>query len=115
MFGDFFRKIVPSKQERDVKKLQPIVDQINGFEPVISKLTDEQLKAKTEEFKKRYQEGETLEELLPEAFAVVREASKRVMGMRHFDVQLMGGIALHEGKIAEMRTGEGKTLEIGRA
>ena len=88
----------------------PIVDKINGLEPEISKLSDEELTGKTQEFKKRLNEGETLDDILPEAFAVVREASKRVLGMRHFDVQLIGGIILHQGRIAEMKTGEGKTL-----
>ena len=88
----------------------PIVDKINGLEEEISKLTDEQLKNKTNEFKEQLEEGKTLDDILPEAFAVVREASKRVLGMRHFDVQLIGGIILHQGRIAEMKTGEGKTL-----
>ncbi len=104
------RMFVPSKQERDVKKLSPIVEQINSLEPDFIKLTDEELKNKTVEFRKRLQEGETLDELLPEAFAAVRETAKRTHGMRHFDVQMMGGIVLHQGKIAEMATGEGKTL-----
>lgn len=104
------RMFVPSKQERDVKKLLPIVEQINSLEPAFIKLTDEELKNKTVEFRKRLQEGETLDELLPEAFAAVRETAKRTHGMRHFDVQMMGGIVLHQGKIAEMATGEGKTL-----
>ena len=86
------------------------VIKINDLEPEISKLTDEELKAKTNAFKKRLANGETLEEILYEAFAVVREASKRVLNMRHFDMQLVGGIVLHQGKIAEMKTGEGKTL-----
>ncbi|MDO2083472.1 preprotein translocase subunit SecA, partial [Escherichia coli] len=86
------------------------VQAINALEPQMVALSDEQLKAKTAEFQQRYAKGETLDQLLPEAFAVVREAGKRVMGMRHFDVQLIGGMTLHDGKIAEMRTGEGKTL-----
>ncbi|KAF7277610.1 hypothetical protein GWI33_002979, partial [Rhynchophorus ferrugineus] len=90
--------------------MRKIVDQINALEPSVSSLSDAGLTAKTQEFKERYKKGESLNKLLPEAFAVCREASKRVMGMRHYDVQLIGGITLHEGKIAEMRTGEGKTL-----
>ena len=104
-----FKKIFGSN-EREVGKLQPIIDAINAFEPSISKLTDKELKNKTSEFKERISKGETLDDLLPEAFAVVREASKRVINERHFDVQLIGGIVLHQGKIAEMKTGEGKTL-----
>ena len=96
--------------EKEVKRIRPIVDKINGLEEEISKLTDIELKGKTEEFKNRYANGESLDYLLPEAFAVVREASKRVLGMRHFDVQLIGGVVLHQGRIAEMKTGEGKTL-----
>jgi len=99
-----------SKNERVMKKLQPVVDQINALEELIQGLTDEQLRAKKDEFKGRIEEGASLDDLLPEAFAVVREAGKRVLGMRHFDVQLIGGMVLHEGKIAEMKTGEGKTL-----
>ena len=105
-----FRKIFKSYSEKEVKRVMPIVEQINGLEEEISKLTDEQLKNKTNEFKKQLEEGKTLDDILPEAFAVVREASKRVLGMRHFDVQLIGGIILHQGRIAEMKTGEGKTL-----
>ena len=105
-----FRKIFKSYSEKEVKRVMPIVDKINGLEEEISKLTDEQLKNKTNEFKKQLEEGKTLDDILPEAFAVVREASKRVLGMRHFDVQLIGGIILHQGRIAEMKTGEGKTL-----
>ena len=96
--------------EKEVKRIMPIVAKINGLEEEISKLSDDELKAKTNEFKNRLQNNETLDDLLPEAFAVVREASKRVLGMRHFDVQLIGGIILHQGRIAEMKTGEGKTL-----
>ena len=96
--------------EKEVKRVKPIVDKINGLEAEISKLSDEELKNKTAEFKKQLEEGKTLDDILPEAFAVVREASKRVLGMRHFDVQLIGGIILHQGRIAEMKTGEGKTL-----
>jgi preprotein translocase subunit SecA len=96
--------------EKVIKRLQPTVDKINALEPDFKKLNDEELRAKTEEFKKRLEDGETLDELLPEAFAAVREAAWRTLGKRHFDVQLMGGIVLHQGKIAEMKTGEGKTL-----
>jgi len=95
---------------KEIKRLKVIVDQINSFEPALEQLTEESLKNKTQEFRRRLSEGESVDHLLPEAFAVVREAAKRVLGMRHYDVQLMGGIILHEGKIAEMRTGEGKTL-----
>ncbi len=110
MLTKLLAKIVGTKNERELKRLRPIVARINELEPQIQKLSDAELKAKTGEFKERLSRGETLDELLPEAFAVVREASRRVLGMRHFDVQLMGGIVLHEGKIAEMKTGEGKTL-----
>ncbi len=96
--------------EKEVKRIMPLVQKINGLEDEISKLSDSDLKGKTVEFKNRLQKGETLDDILPEAFAVVREASKRVLGMRHFDVQLIGGIVLHQGRIAEMKTGEGKTL-----
>lgn len=104
------KKIFGSRNDRMLKQYRRQVERINAFEPALAALSDEQLRAKTDEFKRRLTAGATLDELLPEAFATVREASKRVMGMRHFDVQLIGGIALHEGKIAEMRTGEGKTL-----
>ncbi len=110
MLTKLLAKIVGTKNERELKRLRPIVARINELEPQVQKLSDAELKAKTGEFKERLSRGETLDELLPEAFAVVREASRRVLGMRHFDVQLMGGIVLHEGKIAEMKTGEGKTL-----
>ncbi len=105
-----FNKIFKSYSEKEVKRVMPIVEKINGLEEEISKLTDEELKNKTNIFKKELEEEKTLDDLLPEAFAVVREASKRVLGMRHFDVQLIGGIILHQGRIAEMKTGEGKTL-----
>ena len=105
-----FNKIFKSYSEKEVKRVMPLVEKINGLEDEISKLTDEQLKNKTGEFKKQIEEGKTLDDILPEAFAVVREASKRVLGLRHFDVQLIGGIILHQGRIAEMKTGEGKTL-----
>ena len=105
-----FNKIFKSYSEKEVKRIMPIVDKINSLEEEISKLTDEELKNKTNEFKEQLDNGKTLDDILPEAFAVVREASKRVLGMRHFDVQLIGGIILHQGRIAEMKTGEGKTL-----
>lgn len=95
---------------REIKRLQQVVNEINGLEPEMERLSDEELKAKTPYFKERLEKGESLDDLLPEAFAVVRETSRRVLGMRHFDVQLMGGIVLHQGRIAEMKTGEGKTL-----
>ncbi len=103
-------KIFGSKYERDIKSLIPYVEKINSFEPKIKSLSDEKLKNKTSEFKERLSMGETLDDLLPEAFAVVRETACRTIGMRHFDVQLMGGVVLYKGKIAEMKTGEGKTL-----
>ncbi len=103
-------KVFGSKHERDVKRMQPQVDAINQLEPTIEALTDEQLRAKTVEFRQRLAQGETLDDLLVEAFAVTREAARRALGMRHYDVQLIGGIVLHDGKIAEMKTGEGKTL-----
>lgn len=103
-------KVFGTQHDREMKRLQPLVAKINSFESSIQKLTDEQLKAKTPEFRERLKNGETLDDILPEAFAVCREASRRVLGMRHYDVQLIGGIVLHQGKIAEMRTGEGKTL-----
>ena len=105
-----FSKIFKSYSEKEVKRIMPIVEQINNLEGEISKLTDEELKNKTNKFKQDLENGKTLDEILPESFAVVREASKRVLGMRHFDVQLIGGIILHQGRIAEMKTGEGKTL-----
>jgi preprotein translocase subunit SecA len=110
MIGSIAKKIFGSKNERDLKRLEPLVRAINEFEPSIKSLSDEQMKAKTDEFRSRLADGETLDDILPEAFALVREASIRTLRMRHFDVQLIGGIALHEGKIAEMKTGEGKTL-----
>ncbi|MCP3944907.1 MAG: preprotein translocase subunit SecA [Desulfobacteraceae bacterium] len=106
----FFTKVFGSSNERLLKALQPIIDQINAHEPQMQLLSDEQMVQKTQEFKDRFKKGETLDEILPEAFALVREASVRVLEMRHFDVQLLGGIALHQGTIAEMKTGEGKTL-----
>ena len=103
-------KLFKSYSEKEVKRVMPIVNKINSLEPEMGKLTDHELKEKTNYFKKQLSEGKTLDDILPEAFAVVREASKRVLGMRHFDVQLIGGIILHQGRIAEMKTGEGKTL-----
>ncbi|MFJ7885593.1 preprotein translocase subunit SecA [Pseudomonas sp. NPDC096917] len=110
MFAPLLKKLFGSKNEREVKRMLKTVQVVNAFEEQMVALSDEQLRAKTEEFKARIAKGETLDQLLPEAFAVCREAGKRVMGMRHFDVQLIGGMTLHEGMIAEMRTGEGKTL-----
>src|SRR6478672_3042265 len=110
MIQTILAKIVGTQNERDLKKLRPIVGQVGAFEPAIQALTDEQLRAKTAEFRTRLANGETLDDLLPEAFAVVREAGRRVLQMRHYDVQLIGGIVLHRGTIAEMKTGEGKTL-----
>ncbi|MFB5266717.1 preprotein translocase subunit SecA [Paenibacillus enshidis] len=104
------KKIFGDTNERDVKRLMKTVDMINKMEPDFEALTDEQLKGKTEEFRSRLEQGAALDELLPEAYATVREASKRVLGKRHYDVQMLGGMALHEGKISEMKTGEGKTL-----
>ena len=109
MFG-FLQSLIGNNSAKEVKKMRKIVDQINELEPNYVKLSDANLVAKTDEFKRRLQKGETLDDILPEAFAVCREASKRVLGMRHFDVQMLGGICLHRGNIAEMRTGEGKTL-----
>ncbi|MCT8127277.1 MAG: preprotein translocase subunit SecA [Alishewanella aestuarii] len=110
MFGKLFAKLIGSRNDRFLKKLKKTVLQINALEEQFTKLSDEQLKEKTSEFKQRVQAGATLDDILPEAFATVREASKRVFNMRHFDVQLIGGMVLHQGKISEMRTGEGKTL-----
>jgi len=105
-----FLKNLFDDNAREIKRLQRVVDDINGLEPAIAKLTDEELRGKTAEFKQLLENGRTLDDILPQAFAVVREASKRVLNMRHFDVQLIGGIVLHQGRIAEMKTGEGKTL-----
>ncbi|WP_042945209.1 preprotein translocase subunit SecA [Pseudomonas lactucae] len=110
MFAPLLKKLFGSKNEREVKRMLKTVQLVNAFEEQMVALSDEQLRAKTQEFKARIAKGETLDKLLPEAFAVAREAGKRIMGMRHFDVQLIGGMTLHEGMIAEMRTGEGKTL-----
>ncbi|WP_420589972.1 preprotein translocase subunit SecA [Bacterioplanoides sp.] len=110
MIGNLFRKIFGSKNSRELKRMGKVVAQINALEEGLKSLSDDELKAKTAEFKQRVADGEALDKLLPEAFAVCREACTRVMEMRHFDVQMIGGITLHEGRIAEMRTGEGKTL-----
>lgn len=110
MFAPLLKKLFGSKNEREIKRMLKTVSTVNAFEEKMEALSDEQLRGKTAEFKERLAKGETLDQLLPEAFAVAREAGKRVMGMRHFDVQLIGGMTLHEGMIAEMRTGEGKTL-----
>ncbi len=106
----FIQKLLGNKNAKEIKRIRSIVEEINGLESELLSLSDTSLRAKTEEFKARLANGETLDDILPEAFAVVREASKRVLGMRHFDVQMIGGIVLHRGNIAEMRTGEGKTL-----
>ena len=105
-----FSKIFGDANEKQIKNLLPLVEKINSFEPELQKLSDEQLKNKTKELKERLVKGETLDDLLPEAFASVREAARRTLNQRHFDVQLIGGMVLHQGKVAEMRTGEGKTL-----
>jgi preprotein translocase subunit SecA len=110
MFSSALTKLFGSKNKRELKRMSKVVNKINAYEESLSALTDELLQDKSKEFKERLKAGETLNQLLPEAFAVAREASKRVMSMRHFDVQMIGGMALHEGRIAEMRTGEGKTL-----
>src|SRR5678815_225264 len=110
MLEGLLRKFVGSRNEREIKKIQPVVEAVNALEPKISSLSDTELQARTPEFKQRLQNGASLDEILPEAFAVAREAGKRILNMRHFDVQLIGGVALHQGRIAEMKTGEGKTL-----
>ncbi len=110
MAVSLLRQIFPSKNDRELKKLWPVVERIQSFETGLQSLSDEALKEKTAEFRARLEKGETLEDLLPEAFAVVREAGKRTLGLRHYDVQMIGGMVLQQGKIAEMRTGEGKTL-----
>ena len=106
----FLEKLFGTYSEREVKKLQSIADKIEALDEPMQKLTDEELQGKTIEFKERIQKGESLDSILPEAFAVCREASSRVLGMKHFRVQLLGGMVLHQGRIAEMKTGEGKTL-----
>lgn len=110
MIGKIAKAVFGTKNDRELKRMRKVVTQVNAFEEQIKALSDSELRAKTDAFKKRFQDGESLDQLLPEAFAVCREASRRVMGMRHFDVQLIGGMTLHEGRISEMKTGEGKTL-----
>jgi preprotein translocase subunit SecA len=110
MFVRLLNILFGSKNDRELKRLKPQVDQTNEFEASLQPLDDQGLSEKTQTFKKRLEAGETLDDLLPEAFAVCREMSKRKLGMRHFDVQLLGGMILHQGRISEMRTGEGKTL-----
>ena len=110
MIDTLLNKIFGSKNERELKRMRPLVAEIGAKEPALTRLSDQELSAKTEDFKKRLADGTTLDMLLPETFAVCREMSKRKLAMRHFDVQLIGGMILHEGKIAEMKTGEGKTL-----
>ncbi|MDH3283584.1 MAG: DEAD/DEAH box helicase, partial [Acidobacteriota bacterium] len=110
MLDKMLGKVFGTSNDRALKRMQPLVAAVNEFEPAIQALSDEQLKAKTAEFRGRIEQGESVDDLLVEAFAVVREASQRALGMRHFDVQLIGGVVLHRGQIAEMRTGEGKTL-----
>jgi len=110
MITNLLTKVFGTKHDRELKRIRPILQKVNELEPKIQKLTDDELKAKTPEFKQRIERGESLDDLLPEAFAVVREVSKRTIGLRPFDVQVIGGIVLHQGKIAEMKTGEGKTL-----
>src|SRR6185503_6530704 len=110
MLNNLLARVFGSRNQRILNRLNGLVTAVNAFEPRISQLSDAALAAKTGEFRQRLAGGETLDKLMPEAFAVVREAGKRTLGMRHFDVQLIGGAILHEGKIAEMKTGEGKTL-----
>jgi preprotein translocase subunit SecA len=107
MINTLLGKIIGTQNERELKRLRPLVAQINDLESSVTSLTDSDLRARTETFKKRLADGETLDDILPEAFATVREAGKRAMNMRHFDVQLIGGMVLHGGHIAEMKTGEG--------
>ncbi len=110
MVSKLLKKVFGSRNERLVKRMSKTVEEINALEPEIERLSDAELQAKTAEFRQRLEQGAALDDILPEAFAVVREAGRRVLGMRHFDVQLIGGMVLNDGKIAEMRTGEGKTL-----
>ena len=110
MLNTLLGKIIGTQNERELKRLRPLVDQINALEAALEPLSDAELRAKTDQFKARLAAGETLDDLLPEAFAVVREGGRRVLNMRHFDVQLIGGMVLNGGRIAEMKTGEGKTL-----
>ena len=106
----FFEKLFGTFSDKELKRIRPLADKVLALEPEMQQLTDEQLQAKTGEFKDRLAKGETLDDLLPEAFATCREAAWRVLGMRHYRVQVIGGIVLHQGRIAEMKTGEGKTL-----
>ena len=110
MLENLFKKVFGTHNERVLDRIRPLVDRINSLEPTVASLPDDRLAARTAEFRQRITNGEHLDDLLPEVFATVREVGKRVLAMRHFDVQLVGGVVLHEGKIAEMRTGEGKTL-----
>ena len=110
MFTKLATKMFGSKNAREIKRMRKTVSRINELEEQYGNLSDTELQGKTAEFRRRYDEGESLDALLPEAFATTREASRRVMGMRHYDVQMIGGITLHEGRISEMKTGEGKTL-----
>jgi preprotein translocase subunit SecA len=110
MIGSLARKIFGTANDRRVRAYYPKVEAINALEPEVEKLSDEELRARTAEFRKQFAEGATLDDLLVPAFATVREAAKRTLGQRHFDVQLIGGMVLHEGAVAEMKTGEGKTL-----
>jgi len=110
MFGTLLKTVFGTKNEREIKRLLPLVEHVNSLEPQFTSLSDTQLKERNEEFKRRLETGENLEDILPESFALVREISRRILNMRHFDVQILGGIVLHEGKISEMKTGEGKTL-----
>src|SRR3990172_11726160 len=109
-FGALASKVFGSSNERKIKKYGPVVAQINALEPEVAALSDEALRARTEDFRVRVRSGTPLDDLIPDAFATVREAAKRTLGQRHFDVQMAGGMVLHEGRIAEMKTGEGKTL-----
>src|SRR6202049_30435 len=110
MIQTLLAKVIGTQNERDLKRLRPLVDEVNVLEPALRQLSDERLRAKTPELRERLVKGETFDDLMGEAFAVVREAGRRMLNMRHFDVQLIGGAVLHKGKIAEMKTGEGKTL-----
>src|SRR5438876_2668278 len=110
MIDTLLAKVVGTQNDRELNRLRPIVAEVNALAPAIQSLSDDQVSAKTAELKQRVSNGEPIDDLMPEAFAVVREAGRRVLTMRHFDVQLIGGAVLHKGKIAEMKTGEGKTL-----
>src|SRR5688572_31736894 len=115
MLGTLLAKVIGTQNDRELKRLRPLVEQVNALEPSVKQLTDEQLRLKTPEFRERLAKGEALNDLMPEAFAIVREAGRRVLNMRHFDVQIIGGAVLHSGAIAEMKTGEGKTLVATRS